>query len=134
MKIDNQDIIRTARQLRDEQNQEQNVRQWHRHRHFQVPAWLVAIPAATIIGFILGLWTQPRMQTDEPLTALIDTVYIKIHETGSRQDSAAKTVPTVINPAREHVLRPSTKSRRKQQATGRPVADDHIRYDLLARD
>ena len=77
MKIDNQDIIRTAQQLRDEENEQLDIRPWNRHRsHFRIPSWLVAIPAAAFIGFILGIWTKSSNQQDTPLTALVDTVYI----------------------------------------------------------
>ena len=51
MKIDSQDIIRTAQQLCDEENKQLHVRPWNRSRHFHVPAWLVALPAAAIVGF-----------------------------------------------------------------------------------
>ena len=42
MKIDNQDIIRTARQLRDEENAEMHVSPWNRHRHFHVVVFAAA--------------------------------------------------------------------------------------------
>ena len=137
MKIDNQDIIRTARQLRDEENDQLSIRPWNRHRsHFHVPTWLVAIPAAAIIGFVLGLWTQENKQGSESLTALVDTVYIKVHDPQPSQDSVAQATHTVQTPAvprpvTRRAVRPSKP--RTQPAVGRPVADDRIRYDLLVR-
>lgn len=144
MKIDSQDIIRTAQQLRDKQNDQLSVRPWNRQRHFHVPTWLVAIPAAAIIGFALGLWTQSRINDDTPLTALTDTVYIKIPVPQPKEDSVAQSVinepsPTVSQasatpkPTARPVVRQSAVSTHEQPAEGRSVADDHIRYDLLVR-
>ena len=139
MKINNQDIIRTAQELRDEENQQLSVSPWNHHRRVHIPTWLVAIPAAAIIGFVLGIWTQASSQTDTPLTALIDTVYIKVPATPSLQDSITQyhtaavqknvdstpvTRPTASTPSSKDRLLPSS---------GRSVADDHIRYDLLVR-
>ena len=107
MKIDNQDIIRTARQLRDEENAELHVSPWNRHRHFHVPTWLVAIPAAAIIGFVLGLWTQANSHSDVPLTALVDTVYIKVPSPQPQQDSVAQVFLPHL-----HMLQNQIQSRR----------------------
>ena len=157
MKVTEQDIIRTARQLRDEENEQLNVQPWnsHRSRGFRsrgfrsrgfrsrgfaiptIPAWLVAIPAAAIIGFVFGFWTKSTCQLDAPLTALVDTVYIKVHDPQPRQDTIAQVIPAV----QSSTPRPATRSRgfaipassRPQPTLGRPVSDDHIRYDLLVR-
>ena len=138
MKIDNQDIIRTARQLRDEENAELHVSPWNRHRHFHVPTWLVAIPAAAIIGFVLGLWTQTNTNGDVPLTALVDTVYIKVPSPQPQQDSVAQAMPTPTATAAtktspKQTIRTAPSSNPTQKEYGRPVADDHIRYDLLVK-
>ena len=138
MKIDNQDIIRTARQLRDEENAELHVSPWNRHHHFHVPTWLVAIPAAAIVGFVLGLWTQANSNSDTPLTALVDTVYIKVPTPQPQQDSVAQAIPatttsSVSNQDTKRSVRTSSAHHRMQQTVGRPVADDHIRYDLLVK-
>lgn len=144
MKIDSQDIIRTAQQLRDEQNDQLGVRPWNRQRHFHVPTWLVAIPAAAIIGFALGLWTQARVNDDTPLTALTDTVYIKVPVPQPKEDSVAQSVinepsPTVSQASAtpKHTTKPAVRqsavSTRPQPVAGRSFADDHIRYDLLVR-
>ena len=147
MKVTEQDIIRTARQLRDEENEQLNVQPWnsHRSRGFRsrgfrsrgfaiptIPAWLVAIPAATIIGFVFGFWTKSTCQLDAPLTALVDTVYIKVHDPQPRQDTIAQVIPAVQTPARPRRFAIPASSR-PQPTVGRPVSDDHIRYDLLVR-
>ena len=138
MKIDNQDIIRTARQLRDEENAELHVSPWNRHRHFHVPTWLVAIPAAAIIGFVLGLWTQANSHSDVPLTALVDTVYIKVPSPQPQQDSVVQVVPATSTHAekpdpKQKTVRTAASANPTQKEYGRPVADDHIRYDLLVK-
>lgn len=164
MRISNHDIVRTARQLRDEENNQLDVQPWNGHRHrsrgyrsrgyrsrgFAIPAWFVAIPAAAIIGFVFGFWTKSASQLDTPLTALVDTIYIKVHEPQPQQDTLAAISLTSMggaatvqggdscsNPA----ARPAARSRRNvsptssrpQPSLGRPVSADHIRYDLLVR-
>lgn len=131
MKIDNQDIIRTARQLRDEQNEQLHVRSWSRKHHFRVPTWLVAVPAAAIVGFVTGLFTQVNFQKDTPLTALVDTVYVSVPVPQVSEESPSHTVPEVSDVAPRRSGSVSTKRHRKQQAVGNSVADDNIRYDLL---
>ena len=138
MKIDNQDILRTARQLRDEENAELHVSPWNRHRRFRVPTWLVAIPAAAIIGFLLGLWTQANSNSDTSLTALVDTVYIRVPEHLPQQDSTAQAIPAtstsaVTKPSLRQTVRTTSVSAPTRKAVGRPVVDDNIRYDLLVR-
>lgn len=153
MKIDQQDIIDTARQLRDEENDQLHVRPWSRRRRYHIPTWLVAVPAAAIIGFIIGLWTKDSIQSGSPLTALVDTVYIEVPASQPPQDSIVQeaipaittstiTTPTaskpsvsqsaVPNPSPRQV-RQSSAPTRPQQPVGHPVTDDHIRYDLLVR-
>ena len=132
MKIEDKDIIRTAQQLRDEQNAQFHVRPWNRHSHFYIPTWLVAIPAAAIIGFVLGIWTNVSSPKEAQLTALVDTVYIKVPEKVNEPDTIVQTVtkqkeaPTIkpIPSAVRHI-RPTT--------VGRSIADDKIRYDLLVK-
>ena len=136
MKIDNQDIIRTARQLRDEENAELHVTPWKHHCHFHVPTWLVALPAAAIIGFVFGLWAQADCNSDTPLTALVDTIYIKVPT--PQQDSVVKAIPatltpTISKPDQRQRVRTTSAFGSSRENYGRPVADDHIRYDLLVR-
>jgi hypothetical protein len=139
MKIDNQDIIRTVRQLRDKENEQLHVSPWNRHHRVHIPAWLVAIPAAAIIGFVLGIWTQADSKGDSTLTALVDTVYIKVPVTPSSQDSvipnhtAAAQKPVVSTPLTKPAARTPSAKGRLLPSSGRSVADDHIRYDLLVR-
>ena len=85
MKISDQDIIRTARQLRDEENEQLQVPELSINKSSNSKSsnskLKYFLPAAAIIGFVLGYLT-PRTDSSEgsPLTALVDTVYIKVHE------------------------------------------------------
>ena len=135
MKIDSENIIRTAQQIRDEENIQQTIRPWNRHRsHLRIPSWLVAIPAAIFIGFILGIWTKSSNQQDAPLTAMVDTVYIKVPTPAPvpvLQETPA-VQPAVAQQAAIQKRSPR-KAAAQKKATGCPVAEDHIRYDLLVR-
>ena len=135
MKIDNQDIIRTAQQLRDEENEQLDIRPWNRHRsHFRIPSWLVAIPAAVFIGFILGIWTKSSNQSEVPLTAHVDTVYIKVSDPQPQQDSLPQVIPAVqTSDVSKPAPKRSTFNVQHSTVTGRSVANDHIRYDLLVK-
>ena len=132
MKIEDKDIIRTAQQLRDEENAQLHVRPWNRHSHFHIPTWLVAVPAAAIIGFVLGIWTNVSSPKEAKLTALVDTVYIKVPEKVNEPDTIVQTdtkqkeAPIIksISSTVRHI-RPTT--------VGRSIADDKIRYDLLVK-
>ena len=135
MRIDNRDIISTARKLRDEENSQLHVRPWGRRRHFSVPAWLVAVPAAAIVGFVFGVWTNSRQQADAPLTAMADTVYITVREPAATPDTVHRADgahATAAQPARrDESHKPALPKRR--QDVGQPVANDQIRYDLLVK-
>jgi len=132
MKISDQDIVRMAQKLRDEENIRLHVRPWNRHRRFNIPAWLVAIPAAALIGFLLGIWTNSRQTTEHPLTALVDTVYIKVKDTvaiaPANHETSAKQ-PSLPHPSRARAK--TVISAPRQVTSGLSMADDKIRYDLL---
>ena len=139
MRIDNQDIARMARQLRDEQNSQQHVRPWSRKRRPALPAWLVAVPAAAIVGFVLGLWTNAHTQSGAPLMALTDTVYINVKDAPDTV-RAAETAELAQSTPASSTLRTSGRkadsrsaSRRHDVPTGQPIQSDHIRYDLLVK-
>ncbi len=161
MKITDQDIVRTAQELRDEENEQLHVRHWAKGEKakrlkaennsshsstFQLfnlstfPKWLVAVPAAAIIGFVFGFWTQAQTKTDTPLAALVDTIYIKVPVPQQPQqpkpDAVAEAAPNVSKPAqKQDQSRPvSTKAFHRSSlagSVGRPACDDNIRYDLL---
>ena len=141
MQINDQDIIRTAQQLREEENQQLSVRPWKRRQN-PFPAWLTAIPAAALIGFLFGVWTDRSLKKDTPLTALTDTVYIKVHETPATSLSETD-IPTTTRqepqPAsvirHKEAVRNNTKRkeiRNTPAPIGHPMSEDNIRYDLLA--
>ena len=138
MKISDQDIIRTARQLRDEENEQLQVPELSINKSSNSKSsnskLKYFLPAAAIIGFVLGYLT-PRTDSSEgsPLTALVDTVYIKVHElkedtlprpeelVNPKTETPVKKAKGAVSPSRKHPA----------PATGIPVADDKIRYDLL---
>ena len=135
MKIDNQDIVRMAQKLRDEENQQLSVRPWSRRPRFRVPAWLAAVPAATFVGFLLGIWTNSKLQNVETeLTALVDTVYVTVKDTAATVDTALSAPSPLSTPTPKHI-RKSRSPRREVPAvtTGRPIMNDRIRYDLLVK-
>lgn len=129
MKITDQDIIRTAQQLRDEENDQLRVTHWHRHHHLRVPSWLVAIPAAAFLGFLLGVWFDGEPKSNMPLTAMTDTVYIKVTEPSVSTDTITHAAPQPVN------VRPkaSKVKRSSPPSFGHSIAEDKIRYDLLVK-
>ena len=133
MRISDKDIARAARELRDEQNRQIHVRPWSRQRHFQLPAWLTAIPAAAIIGFLLGFWTNSHTQDAQSATALVDTVYVTVKEPAARPDSTSSPGTTVPKPAKKQIPRPKVNRQVTETSMGQPVANDRIRYDLLVK-
>jgi len=133
MNITDQDIIRIARQLRDEENEQLSVRSefnrtrpWHR-----IPTWLVAIPAAAVVGFFVGIWTE-NSQNDAPLTARVDTVYVQMPAPQpQKQDSVRQPIQTMRVSVSNNTTHPSSTTRSTSPSHGRSVAEDNIRYDLL---
>ena len=126
MKITDQDIVRTTQKLRDEGNNQMTVRPWNRrHRHFRIPTWLVATPAAAFVGFAFGIWTQVHKQTETSPTALVDTIYIKVPvPQPPQQQAVVEAVPAIQGTAPKRAARP-------KQTLGHPASEDNIRYDLL---
>ena len=150
MQINDQEIVRAARQLREEENQQLEVRQW-KHRKHRFPEWLAAIPAAAIIGFLLGLWTSRNLKEDAPLTALVDTVFVKVPDTiamtlpnvppSSNTDTAfhatshhvRQHAPAVARQRKVKMKEKQGEKKHVQPPLGRPMSEDNIRYDLLVK-
>ena len=143
MRVNDQEIARMARQLTDEENALLHVRPWSRKRHLHIPAWVAAVPAAAVVGFLFGFWMKGNTPADHPLTAVVDTVYITEKDTSTHATdvqvasannvvaSAAEKKPSVPDARPRHV------DHRPQQentiTVGQPMAEDRIRYDLLVR-
>ena len=131
MRITEQDIARTARQLRDEENAKLEVPKLSNSKSSNSKLKYF-LPAAAVIGFVLGYLT-PRTEAleESPLTALVDTVYIKVHE--MKEDTLPR--PEDLSPKTETPVKGGRIDRASRRhpapATGVPVADDKIRYDLL---
>ena len=128
MKIDNQTNIDTARRQREADMNGLSPRPWRRqHRRLAVPAWLVALPAAAVAGFLFGLSVRQPDGDATPLTAKADTIYI------TREVPVAQRPDTVVR----YVERPRRASRQvasrqaEPPATGRSVAEDNIDYSML---
>ncbi|MBR1484364.1 MAG: hypothetical protein IJ612_01565 [Prevotella sp.] len=125
MKLTDQEIIASARRQRDADNQQLTVRPWAHgnRRRFRVPAWLVAIPAAAVAGFFLGLAVQ-QPQPDTSLALQRDTVYVE------RQMLVAQTPDTII----KYVERSHRAGKPSPTAqTGRSIDQDDIDYSMLVR-
>lgn len=129
MKITDQDIIRTAQQLRDEENDQLRVTHWHRHHHLRVPSWLVAIPAAAFLGFLLGIWFDGETKSNMPLTAMTDTVYVRVAEPTVNADTITHAAPRPVNVR----TKASKVKRSSHHSSGQSLAEDKIRYDLLVQ-
>ena len=138
MKIDNQQIIDTARQQRDLDTSAMHVKPWEeRHQHFQIPTWLVALPAAAIAGFLFGLFFNKSFSDDaEQLMATADTIYV------TREVMIPQTPDTIIR----YVERPKIKkdvrdvktvnpsvvnTKNSMAFTGRSIDQDNIDYTML---
>ena len=135
MRVDNQDVIRAAQELRDEENSRLHVRPWRRSPHFRVPAWLVAVPAAAIVGFFFGLWTNSQQSADGLMTAMADTVYVTVKETVPTVDTTYMTdakPSATASPAR-HVANKKSVQKKQYASVGKSMAADQIRYDLLVK-
>ena len=143
MRVNDQEIARMARQLTDEENSQLRVRPWNRKHNQRIPAWVAAVPAAAVVGFLFGFWMKGNTPADHPLTAVVDTVYITEKDTSTHATdvqvasasnvvaSAAEKKPSVPDARPRHVG-----SRPQQEHTvtvGLPMAEDRIRYDLLVR-
>jgi hypothetical protein len=134
MNITDQDIIRTAQQLRDEENEQLHVRpEFNRTRPWRhIPSWLIAIPAAAIVGFFMGIWTESS-QNDAPLTARTDTVYVQVPIQQPPKEPTPLPNPNEHTTAPTQTVHKSVVAQSPQASLGHSIADDNIRYDLLVR-
>ena len=135
MHVDNQDIIRMARELRDEENKQLHVSRWRVGSRSVSPAWLAAIPAAAIVGFLFGIWTNSQRRDDLPLQAMTDTVYIKVKENVERVDTVYLPRPahSAAGTNASKAVMAKTSNRQPAYPTGQSAANDQIRYDLLVK-
>lgn len=140
MKLDNQQIIDAARRQRDLDTSSMNVQPWtSRRQRFHVPTWLVALPAAAIVGFLFGLFVQKSFPDDaSQLVAATDTVYI------TRQVIVPQTPDTVIRYVEHPRVTNAVKTKKPTSSpleestsstsdpdTGRSIDQDNIDYTML---
>lgn len=135
MKINDKDIARMARRMRDEENGSLHVRRWRRNRK-SMPQWLVALPAAAVIGFLAGFFTGSKSEPEDMrmLSQRIDTLYItrQAEKPESADSGTLKNtglaIETKSNSPGTSARRDSSKSK---YVTGLPASKDGIRYDML---
>ena len=119
--MSNDDIIAMARRIREEENNQLQVRPWKSRNRM---AWYITVPAACLIGFSLGYCPRPASETPQDLTALAatDTVYVQVYDTIYQTTDVHKPVRP----------RPITAANQASRKIGISVLEDNIRYDLLA--
>ena len=119
--MSNDDIIAMARRIREEENNQLQVRPWKSRNRM---AWYITVPAACLIGFFLGYCLRPASETPQDLTALAatDTVYVQVYDTIYQTTDIHKPVRP----------RPITAANQASRKIGISVLEDNIRYDLLA--
>lgn len=136
MKINDKEIARMARRMRDEENGSLHVRRWRRNRR-SMPQWLVALPAAAVIGFLAGFFTGSKSEPEDMrmLSQRIDTLYItRQAEKPETADSGTLKATGLAIEAKN--TEPRTRARRDSSSkskyvTGVPASRDGIRYDML---
>lgn len=136
MKINDKDIARMARRMRDEENGSLHVRRWRRNRK-SMPQWLVALPAAAVIGFLAGFFTGSKSEPEDMrmLSQRIDTLYItrqaekpETTDSGTLKNTGLAIETKSSNPGTSARRDSSDKSK---YVTGLPASKDGIRYDML---
>lgn len=125
-----------ARRMRDEENGSLHVRRWRRNRK-SMPQWLVALPAAAVIGFLAGFFTGSKSEPEDMrmLSQRIDTLYItqQAEKPESTDSGTLKNTGLAIETKSNS---PGTSARRDSSSkskyvTGLPASKDGIRYDML---
>jgi hypothetical protein len=138
MKLYNQQIIDAARRQRDLDTSSMKVKPWTTRRlHFQIPVWLVALPAAAIVGFFFGLFVHnPFFDETGQFMATVDTVYV------TREVMVPQTPDTVVRYMERpkvtrtvKTVKPAvvTASVASAPITGRSIDQDDIDYTMLVK-
>lgn len=127
MKITDQEIIASARRLRQADDSQLSIRPWQRH-HLHIPQWLVVIPAAVLVGFILGFAVRQPSAGPAP-TAMAKTDTVFVHKVVTQHDTVS--LPAIDSSTAPIRRKPSRHSAARPQHTGLPMTDDHINYSLL---
>lgn len=131
MKIDENDIRRAAHDIRDKQNMEMNVRPWHK-THLHIPHWLIAVPAAAVVGFMIGFSLNKELPSAEPSAiAKIDTIYIKEKAQIDNDSMIRQEEPITEKKKTATVYRKKTYDQTEERDSGQPICSDNIQYDLI---
>lgn len=122
--MSNDDIIAMARRIREEENNQLQVRPWKSRSNM---TWYIAIPAACLVSFFLGYLLRPAgLEPGSQDLAFLgnpDTVYVQMYDTIYQTTDVHKPVRP----------RPITASNASEpRKIGISVLEDNIRYDLLA--
>ena len=122
--LSDDDIIAAARHLRDEEN-----RRYH-------AGWYVGVPAACLVGFLLGFYLRPSVEVapvEQPVAhteVRVDTVIVHqvVHDTIYQTTDPHRPVrPRPVMAAAKPAATPL-----KSEKIGVSMLEDGIRYDLLA--
>ena len=142
MKISNEQIIQSARRLREAVNNRMDVEPWsHSHRRGRGLAAAIGI-AASLVGFIAGYGLHANMsQSDlQPLAQTIQVQHDTIMHTETIRDTIYQTriVTKYVKPLMAQTEPQSTTSEIPQAATPAEqmacsMLCDNIPYDLLAQ-
>ena len=131
--LSDDDIIAAARHLRDEENRRMNVRPWQPRYH---AGWYVGVPAACLVGFLLGFYLRPSVEVapvEQPVAhteVRVDTVIVHqvVHDTFYQTTDPHRPVrPRPVMAAAKPAATPL-----KSEKIGVSMLEDGIRYDLLA--
>ena len=90
------------------------------------------------VSILLLTGTTAMCAEETNVTNEVDTVYIKVPSPQPQQDSAVQVFPATSTHAakpdpKQKTVRTASSANPTQKEYGRPVADDHIRYDLLVK-
>ena len=136
MKLDSQQIINEARRQRDLDTSAMHVKPWgERHHHFQVPSWLVTLPAAAIVGFIFGLFFNKSTSNETAqLMAAADTIYVTQEVlVPQKSDTIIRYVERPVKHKTVKAAQPAVASspNLSTPTTGCSIDQDNIDYTML---
>ncbi len=139
MKITENDIISKVKELRDMENKSMKPQRWNSATPQFMKYWLLSLPAATFIGFLLGVYTKANVTDVGTMLARADTVYVeKTKNSTVKENETEENQVSILTPADDNEGRSKKQQKSKYSAnqllSGKPMTEDHIRYDLLIKE